>query len=119
MNIYVVLAEGELLPNYFATYEEALAEVKIKYPDWDDRFEDDGTVNEYANNKVEVEEGYKMRLNTKGGDPNITELYIEKEINIYIHKLVNKPEPIARAAGGAYSRRQRKRNTKNSRKYRK
>ena len=68
---------------------------------------------------MEVEEGYKVRLNTKGGDPNITELYIEKEINIYIHKLVNKPEPIARAAGGAYSRRQRKRNTKNSRKYRK
>ncbi len=38
---------------------------------------------EYANNKVEVEEGYKVRLNTKGGDPNLTELYIERGINIY------------------------------------
>jgi hypothetical protein len=28
MNIYFVLAEGELLPNYFTTYEEALAEEK-------------------------------------------------------------------------------------------
>jgi len=115
MNVYAILAEGELLPNYFTTYEEALAEVKRKYPDWDDRIEDDGTVNQYAINKVEVEEGHKMN-GTFEGDPNVTGLYIEKEIYIYIQKLV----PIARAAEGGYSRlRQRKRNTKKSRKSRK
>ena len=87
MNVYAILVNCELLPNYFNTYKEALDEVKTLHPDWDDRYDEDGTENKYSINKVEVKEGYKMN---KDSDPNITELYIEKEICIYIHKLVLK-----------------------------
>jgi hypothetical protein len=80
MNVYAILAQGELLPNYFNTYKKALDEVKKLYPNWDDG--DD----EYALNKVTVEEGHKINKHLE--DANITELYIEKGINIYIHKLV-------------------------------
>ncbi len=85
--VYAILVNCYLLPNYFNTYKEALDEVKTLYPDWDDRYNEDGTENKYAINKVEVEEGHKM---SKDSDPNITELYIEKGIHIYIHKLVLK-----------------------------
>ena len=87
MNVYAILVNGELLPNYFNTYEEALDEVMMRYPDWDDRYDEDGKYNQYTINKVEVEEGHKM---SKDSDPNITELYIEKGIHISIHKLVLK-----------------------------
>ena len=87
MNVYAILVNGELLPNYFNTYKEALDEVMMRYPDWDDRYDEDGKYNQYAINKVEVEEGHKM---SKDSDPNITELYIEKGIHISIHKLVLK-----------------------------
>jgi hypothetical protein len=87
MNFYAILINCELLPNYFNTYKEALDEVKTLYPDWDDRYDEDGNENQYSINKVEVEEGHKMN---KDSDSNITELYIEKEICIYIHKLVLK-----------------------------
>jgi hypothetical protein len=87
MDVYAILVNGELLPNYFNTYEEALDEVKMLYPDWDDRYDEDGKYNQYTINKVEVEEGHKM---SKDSDTNITELYIEKGIHIYIHKLVLK-----------------------------
>ena len=85
---------------------------------WDDRFEEDGTVNIYSNNKVEVGEGHKAN-GTFGGDLNLTELYIERGIHISIRRLVKKPtRASAAAAGGGYSRRrQRKINTKNSRKH--
>jgi hypothetical protein len=119
----------KLLPNYFGTYKKAVDEVKRKYPAWDDRYEDDGSLKTYpTSNKVEVEEGSKMGDKAIGGDPNLTELYIERGIYISIHKLVNKhkkpdappppPDPDAgAAAGGGYTRRrQRKRNTKNTRK---
>jgi hypothetical protein len=33
MTVYAILAEGELLPNYFNTYKKALDEVKKVYPD--------------------------------------------------------------------------------------
>ena len=85
--VYAILVNCELLPNYFNTYEEALDEVKTLYPNWDDRYDEDGNENQYSINKVEVEEGHKM---SKDSDTNITELYIEKEICIYIHKLVLK-----------------------------
>lgn len=85
--VYAILVNCELFPNYFNTYEEALDEVKIQYPDWDDRYDEDGTENQYSINKVEVKEGHKM---SKDSDTNITELYIEKGIHIYIHKLVLK-----------------------------
>jgi hypothetical protein len=80
MNVYAILAQGELLPNYFNTYKKALDEVKKLYPNWDDGYD------EYALNKVAVEEGHKINKHLE--DANITELYIEKGINIYIHKLV-------------------------------
>ena len=57
MNVYAILVNGELLPNYFSTYKEALDEVMMRYPDWDDRYDEDGKYNQYAINKVEVEEG--------------------------------------------------------------
>ena len=132
MPVYAILIEGdedgvELLPNYFNTYLKALDEVKRKYKEtWDDRFEEDGTLNEYPNNKIEVGEGHKAN-GTFGGDPNLTELYIEKGISISIRRLVKKPTRASRAsrasaaaaAGGGYSRkRHSKRNTKNSRKHR-
>ena len=85
--VYAILVNCDLLPNYFNTYKEALDEVMMRYPDWDDRYDEDGKYNKYTINKVEVEEGYKM---SKDSDPNITELYIEKGIHISIHKLVLK-----------------------------
>ena len=88
MNVYAILVNGELFPNYFNTYKEALDEVKIMYPDWDDRYEEDGKYNKYAINKVEVKEGHK--INKDLDDANITELYIEKGIHISIHKLILK-----------------------------
>lgn len=87
MNVYAILVNGELLPNYFNTYKEALDEVMMRNPDWDDRYDEDGKYNKYTINKVQVEEGYKM---SKDSDVNITELYIEKGIHISIHKLVLK-----------------------------
>ena len=122
MPVYAILIQSidgvELLPNYFNSYQNALDKVKEMYRDvWDDRFEEDGNVNEYAINKVEVGEGHKAN-GTFGGDLNLTELYIEKEIYISIRRLVKKPT-LAPAAGGGYSRRrQSKRNTNNSRKHR-
>jgi hypothetical protein len=85
--VYAILINHNLSPNYFNTYKEALDEVKTLYPDWDDRYDEDGNENQYSINKVEVEEGHKM---SKDSDPNITELYIEKGIHIYIHKLILK-----------------------------
>lgn len=126
MPVYTILIQSEdgveLLPNYFNTYLNALAEVKRKFSEiWDDRFEEDGTVNEDAINKVEVREGHKANGRFEG-DPNLTELYIERGIRISIRRLVKNPTRTSRAAaaaGGGYSRRrQGKRNTKNSRKHR-
>ena len=85
--IYAIVINCELLPNYLNTYKEALDEVKMMYPDWDDRYDEDGKDNQYSINKVQVEEGHKM---SKDSDTNITELYIEKGIHISIHKLVLK-----------------------------
>ena len=125
MKVYAILIQSEdgveLLPKYFGTYKKALDEVKIQYPDWDDRYEDDGSLKTYkTENKVEVGEGYKMKDRAIGGDPNLTELYIERGVNISIHRLVRNPRQTAsatRAAGGGYTRRrQAKRNIKNTRK---
>ena len=95
MNVYAILAEGELVPNYFTTYREALDEVKQMYPEWDDRYDE---YDEDAINEVDVKEGHK--IDKKSKDDNLTELYIEKGINIYIRKLVVKPK-----SAGGYSRR--------------
>ena len=121
MNVYAILIQSvkgiKLLPNYFDTYKNAVDVVKRKYPDWDDRFDDDNCAKTYStNNKVEVEEGHKM--DGTRGDPNLTELYIEKEVYISIRRLVKKPRQTAEAPfGGGYTRRRQiKRNTKNSRK---
>ena len=88
--VYAILVNGELLPNYFNTYEEALDEVMMRYPDWDDRYDEEGNENQYSINKVEVEERHKMNKDSEDTNPNITELYIEKGIHISIHKLVLK-----------------------------
>ena len=45
--VYAILINCELLPNYFNTYKEALDEVMMRYPDWDDRYDEDGTENQY------------------------------------------------------------------------
>jgi hypothetical protein len=121
MKVYAILIESEegveLLPNYFGTYKKALDEVKIQYPDWDDRYEDDGSLKTYkTENKVEVGEGHKMKDRAIGGDPNLTELYIERGIKISIRRLVKKPRQTTAAGGGYTRRRQSKRNTKNTRK---
>jgi hypothetical protein len=118
MKVYAILIyseEGvELLPHYFNTYKKALDEVKKMYPDWDDRYNEDGTPDIYTINKVDVKEGHKIGESTDP-NPNITELYIERGIHIYIHKLLVKPK----SASGGYSRRRHmKRNTNNSRKNR-
>ena len=124
MKVYAILIQSEeegveLLPNYFGTYKKAVDEVKRKYPEWDDRYEDDGSLKKYpTSNKVEVEEGYKMSDKAIGGDPNLTELYIERGIYISIRRLIKKPRHTAiAAAGGGYTRRrQSKRNNKITRK---
>ena len=101
MNVYAILANSELLSNYFNTYKEALDTVKEKYQDW----------NENPENKVDVEERHKMYKALE--DSNITELYIEKGINISIHKLVVKPK----SASGGYSRRRHSKSNTKSRKH--
>ena len=111
MKIYAILAEGTLLPNYFNTYKKALDEVKRLYPDWDDRYDEDGEKEEYAINEVDVKEGHKLNKNIK--DDNLTELYIEKGINISIHKLEVKPK----SASGGYSRRRHSKSNTKSRKH--
>ena len=112
MKVYAILAEGELLPNYFNTYKKALDEVKRVYPDWDDRYDEDGEEDEYATNEVDVKEGHKINKQLK--DENITELYIEKGINVYIRKLVVK----TKHASGGYSRRRHGKSNVKSRKHR-
>lgn len=47
MNVYAILVNGELFPNYYNTYKEALDEVKNIIPDWDDRYDEDGKYNQY------------------------------------------------------------------------
>jgi len=81
MFVYAIVENGKLYPNAFTNYKDALDEVKKKYEDWNDN----------EDNEVDVEEGTKLG-NKKNGDPNITELYIEKGIHIFIHKLpLNSP----------------------------
>jgi hypothetical protein len=107
MKVYAILAEGALLPNYFNSYKKALDEVKKVYPDWDDRYDEDGEEEEYTVNEVDVLEGHKRGIKSK--DENLTELYIEPGINIDIRKLVVKTTS---ASGGSSRRRRRKSNTK-------
>jgi len=113
MKVYAILADCELLPNYFNTYKEALDEVKKLYPDWDDRYDENGDEDEYTINEVDVEEGHK--IDKKSMDENLTELYIEKGLNIYIRKLVVKPKNVT----GGYSRKRHNKNNTKSRKSRK
>jgi len=88
--VYVVFMNCELfIPNAFTSYENALEAVKEKldslrdnegYEDWRDNEE----------NEVHVEEGHKInkiRNEDPNKDPNVTELYVEKEMNINIYKL--------------------------------
>ena len=108
MKVYAILAEGELFPNYFNTYKKALNEVKKMYPDWDDRYDEDGEEEQYTSNEVDVKEGHKMS-GSGSNDENLIELYIENGIHISIHKLVVKSKSVS---GGYSRRRQRKGNTK-------
>ena len=62
MKVYAILTENELFPNYFNTYKKALDEVKKLYPEWDDRYDEDGEEDEYAINEVDVKEGHKIDL---------------------------------------------------------
>jgi len=95
----------ELLPNYFNKYSDALAAVKIKYPNWNENGEP-----VTGDNKVDVDEGYKVKPHQMEEPINITELFIEGVGTIFIHKLTAAPAgiregEIADAAGGGYSRR--------------
>ena len=88
--VYVVIMNGELfIPNAFTTYENALDAVKETLDDLHDNEEnDDWRDNE--ENEVDVDEGHKMgkkRNEDPNKDPNVTELYVEKAMNINIYKL--------------------------------
>ena len=122
MPVYTILIQSEdgveLLPNYFSTYQDALAAVKKRY-----NGEVDGDGNYFPNwadegNTVTHAEAHNSD-GTLASDLNLTKLYIERDIHISIRRLVKKPtRASAAAAGGGYSRRrQRKINTKNSRKH--
>ena len=90
--VYTIVENGEAYPNAFTSYNDALDEVKKKHADWRDNEEDD----------VDVEEGHKIGKK-RNGDPNITELYIEKEIYIFIYKLKLASKPFRRhSIGGKY-----------------
>jgi MoaA/NifB/PqqE/SkfB family radical SAM enzyme len=83
--VYIVINEnGEVYPDAFTNYNEALNEVKKVldnlrdtkgYEDW----------RENEENSVDVKEGHK--INKENPNPNITELYIEKGMFITINKL--------------------------------
>jgi hypothetical protein len=88
--VYVVIMNGELfIPNAFTTYENALDAVKETLDDLHDNEEnDDWRDNE--ENEVDVDEGHKIgkkRNEDPNKDPNVTELYVEKAMNINIYKL--------------------------------
>ena len=78
MFVYTIIENGEMYLNAFTSYKDALDEVKKKYDDWKDNEE----------NIINVNESYKINKNNK--DSNITELYIEKGICIFIYKLIVK-----------------------------
>jgi len=80
--VYTIVENGEAYPNAFTSYNDALDEVKKTHADWHDNEEDE----------VDVEEGNKIGKK-RSGDPNITELYIEKEIYIFIYKLTLASKP--------------------------
>jgi hypothetical protein len=111
--IYAILVKDKedgcvLLPNYFNSYEDALNEVKRKYPNWDDK---EGEDDEDTINEVDVEEGNKFKNSLFKEDDNLTELYIEPGINIHIRKLVVKQT-------GGYSRKRHRKSNRKSRKHR-
>lgn len=108
--IYTVVDNENIYPNAFVTYKEALDAVKEKNVDW----------NEDEENEIDVEEGHKLNKTAKP-NPNITELYIEKGIYIFIHKLLlkkskpillKKSKPTRRhSIGGAYPKKNTSRKT--------
>jgi hypothetical protein len=76
-SVYVIVENGLVYPNAFTSYIAAIEDVKKKHDDWNEE-----------GNEVDVEEGHKINSNSLGAEnPNITELYIEKEINITVTKL--------------------------------
>jgi len=85
--VYIIVENGEVyLPNAFTSYKDALDEVKKKY----DKLRDDEGYEDWRDNEeneVDVEEGHKVYKVKGNTNPNITELYIEKEIKINIYKL--------------------------------
>ena len=72
-------------PMAFRDFSDAINAVKLKH-NWDNRDED-----EKSEDEVDVREGHKMGQKpedkTIRGDPSITQLYIERGINITIYKL--------------------------------
>ncbi len=91
-NIYIVFDENNrVYPDSFATYKEALNEVKRRldilhltegYTEWRDD----------CLSQIDVKEGHKVIKENKGKDPHITELYLEKDMFIHIHRLNMKLE---------------------------
>lgn len=118
MKVYAILVQDRdgnvLLPNYFNSYKKAVDEVKRRYEDWDDRYDEDGDESEYTSNEVDVPEGHKIDKKNKSNDENLTELYIEPGINIHIRKLTVKPKSVT----GGYSRKRHRKSNAKSRKRR-
>lgn len=104
--VYIVVDNENVYPNAFTSYKDALDEVKRKYDELHDN-EDYEDWRDDEENEVDVEEGNKIG-NKRNGDPNITELYIEKGIHIYIRKLSVKSKTSHRkrrhTIGGRYNK---------------
>jgi len=91
-HVYIVFDENNrAYPDAFTTYEEALDEVKRRldilhitegYTEWRDD----------CLSQIHVKEGHKVIKENKGKDPHITELYLEKDMFIHIHRLNMKLE---------------------------
>lgn len=85
--VYVVVDEkNKAYPNSFLTYNEALNEVKQTldklhitegYTEWRDDYQ----------SQIHVKEGHKVIKENRGKDPHITELYLDKDMFIYIYKV--------------------------------
>ena len=91
-HVYIVVDENnKAYPTAFATYEEALNEVKQTldtlhiaegYTEWRDD----------CLSQIHVSEGHKVIKENKGKDSHITELYLEKGMFIHIYKIQMKSE---------------------------
>lgn len=77
---YVVLENGETYPHIYVKYIDAVNSVKMKHKSYlEERFKED-----YDLHSIE---GILSMINVTENSKGTTNLYIEKGINIEIHKL--------------------------------